>query len=141
MNEWMRAVDAVGPLKIKLQRDLLPAAPRERLSWLQKRTSSATGRDDLAPSAGAMDIDEVRYSQVRMYGLATRLSRCKAAAATLADGVGMSDQNQPLLDYTSRRWDPASSTWQEIEACVHLQAARAGANVDVAWRGGVRSKT
>ena len=80
----------------------------------------------------------VHACQVWLYGLATRLSKCKDNAAAFAQGVGMSDPNQPLQGYQSRRWDPASPQWQLMEACVHYQAARAGAEANVAWRSGRR---
>ena len=136
--EWMQAVDAVGPLKLKLQGELLPAARKQRQSFLQRRFSSSAASSApgaLAPSAGEMDVDELRLCQVWLYGLASRLSRCKKAASALADGVGMGDPNKPLENYASRRWDPSSPIWQEMEACVHLHAARSGAEADLAWRG------
>lgn len=138
--EWMRAVDEVGPLKVKLQTELLPAARKEKMSWLQRKLAPAQGAEGdragaLAPSTAAMDVDEARVCQVWLYGLASRLSKCSDTASAFAQGVGMSDPNQPLQGYESRRWDPAGKTWQLMEACVHFQAARAGAQTDVAWRG------
>jgi hypothetical protein len=132
--EWIRAVDDVGPLKVSLQSELLPAARVEKLTWLQRRTAQADRAGALAPSPAAMDIDEARLCQVWLYGLATRLSKCKEAASTFAQGVGMADPNTPLQGYESSRWDPSSSKFMLMEACVHLQAARAGAKTDVAWR-------
>ena len=58
--EWMQAVDAVGPLKLKLQGELLPAARKQRQSFLQRRFSSSAASSApgaLAPSAGEMDVD------------------------------------------------------------------------------------
>ena len=106
--EWMHAVDEVGPLKVKLQTQLLPAARKEKMTWLQRRMAPPHGAEGdragaLAPSAAAMDIDEARVCQVWLFGLATRLSKCKDTASAFAQGVGMSDPNQPLQNYESRR--------------------------------------
>lgn len=132
--EWAQATKDVDPLKAKLQ-TMIPAARKERMPWLRRVISSDRGVT-LAPSAAAMDIDEARLCQIWMYSLATRLDDCKRPASALAIGVGMSDPNQPLLRYNSRRWDPSSATWQEMEACVHIQAKKAGAEVDPVWRAG-----
>lgn len=134
ITEWSRAVRDVVPLRERLQA-MLPMARVARLSWLQRAVGSrAQAPAGLAPSAAEMDIDEVRLCQVWMYGVASRLSACRGAAGELAAGVGMSDPNQPLQGYESRRWDPTSPTWREMEACVHLQAAKAGTVADAAWR-------
>ena len=75
-----------------------------------------------------------------MYGLASRLGACRAAASTFATEAGMRDPNTPLLGgFDEERWDPNARMWQEMEACVHSQAGLAGARVDDAWRAPLKS--
>lgn len=133
-KDWFHAVEEVEPLKTSLQAMLL-AARREQLSWLAKLTRRPGAVDAaLASSSTEMDVDEVRLCQVWMYGLASRLAPCKGSASAFAAGVGMEDPNQPLKNYQSKRWDPRSPVWQEMEACVHFQASRAGVTADSVWR-------
>ena len=131
--EWAQAVREVAPLRTQLQQ-MLPAARRERLPWLRRVASREADRATLAPAAEQMDADELRLCQVWMYGLATRLADCRHTAAALASAVGMADPNAPLGGYDARRWHPRSAAWREMEACVHVQAGRAGTAADAAWR-------
>ena len=112
--EWQRAVGEVEPLRSRLQH-----------SFLKSR---------LAPTRGAMELDELRVCQVWLYGLASRLEACQLHAHDFAAAAGMRDGNQPLLGYDESRWVPNSPVWQDMELCVSAQAERAGADCDVAWR-------
>ena len=134
--EWSRAVQEVEPMRSRLQQGFLRGSQAEP-SFL--RRAMARLRSDevvLASSAGEMGIDELRVCQVWMYGLASRLSACQGAAGEFAAAAGMSDPNAPLLGYEAERWDPRSPVWSEMEACVHVQAGKAGTEADAAWRRG-----
>jgi len=114
--EWTRATSEVTGLRSQLQQKFLK------------------GR--LAPSMGEIGIDELRVIQVWMYGLASRLRECESRAVDFAAAAGMRDSNAPLLGYDEERWEPSSEQWRSMEACVHAEAARAGADCDSAWRKG-----
>jgi hypothetical protein len=113
--ELSRAVGEVEPLRNRLQRRFLPHGPA-------------------AP--GAMGIDELRVSQVWLYGLASRLSSCRRLACDFAQTAGMRDPSAPLVGYDEERWDPGAESWQGMERCVQAHAARAGVEWDTIWRGG-----
>ena len=120
-HNWDHAVSEVEPLRYKLQQSFL-------------RRDGAVGNVRLAPSAGEMDVDELRVCQVWMYGLATRLASCQQYAQRFAQSAGMRDPNSPLQGYDESRWDPRAPVWQQMETCVHLQARGAGTEVDPVWR-------
>lgn len=115
--EWARAVADVDPWRAKLQQSLLRAPGTA-----------------LAPTAPQMGIDELRVCQLWMFGVASRLGACQRAAADFAASAGVADPNSPLKGYDEERWDPRAPRWQELEACVHVHAGRAGTEADAAWR-------
>jgi hypothetical protein len=127
-TEWARAVREVSPLRTRLQESFLSTKTRAGFF------SAAKSRVTLAPSAGEMGIDELRTCQVWMYGLASRLRACQDDARKFAELAGMDDPNSPLQGYDESRWDPRAPAWQQMEACVHNQASRAGTDADTAWR-------
>lgn len=144
-DAWRRAVGEVEYLRTNLQRNFLggrspPAEPpppsllRRALGKGAAQRASPAPEVALAPSAGDMGIDELRVCQVWMYAMASRLGNCNRSASAFAESAGMADPNSPLRDYDEARWDPRASVWQEMEACVHLQAAHAGTRADAAWR-------
>lgn len=140
-TEWVRAVGEVEPLRQRLQQNFL--ASKKPPSFLQRAFArgDASKKDvPLAASAGEMQIDELRVCQVWMYGLASRLSECQHAASEFAASAHMSDPNSPLAGYDEEKWDPREPVWQRMEACVHAQAANAGAEADQAWRLGMVPK-
>ena len=130
---WAQAVEEVEPLRRRLQHSFLR---RDAETSLLRRAVAGTRPKEvaLAPSAGEMGIDELRVCQVWMYGLATRLQDCQLRASNFATAAGMSDPNSPLESYDEDRWDPTAAPWHEMEACVHAQATKAGAEADKAWR-------
>jgi hypothetical protein len=131
--EWSRAVNDVEPMRHRLQQSFLQ--PRSEPSLLQRALSRRPADGvALAPSAGQMELDELRVCQVWMYALASRLRACAPAANEFAAAAGLRDPNAPLLGYEEERWDPRARPWVVMESCVHEQAARAGVEADAAWR-------
>ena len=133
--EWARAVREVEPLRTKLQTHFLSQEGRESQSFLQRAIAGSKAKKPaLARSAGEMDIDEVRVCQVWVYGLASRLRACQQLAHEFAVSSGMTDPNTPLQGYDEERWDPRAPPWRDMESCVHVAAAKAGTETDIAWR-------
>ena len=115
--KWHRAVAEGGPLRSRLQQELL--------------------KNRLAPSRAAMEVDELRVCQIWTYALASRLEACQSHAREFAVAAGMRNANQPLVGYDEERWDPNVPAWQDMELCLMSEAERASADCDRLWRGTV----
>jgi hypothetical protein len=134
---WARAVGEVEPLRAELQQSFLRKGDQQRRAGASlARRMFAGGSDEveLAPTAEQMGADEVLMCQVWMYGVGSRLQACQRSSRAFAAAAGLRDPNHPLENYDQKRWDPRSPVWREMEACVHVHAAKAGARADDAWR-------
>jgi hypothetical protein len=78
--------------------------------------------------------DEMLCNMVWMYGVASRLDRCRTASQRWATHASIANPELPLQGLSEERWDVTVPEWTRLEECVHLVAGEADADVQVAWR-------
>ena len=107
--EWVQAARQCDPLRHSMQQDFL-SRPESN------------------------ERDEMLCNMVWMYGVASRLDRCRTASQRWATHASIANPELPLQGLSEERWDVTVPEWTRLEECVHLVAGEADADVQVAWR-------
>ena len=108
-REWTHAAHDCDPMRKNMQQNLLSR-----------------------PEANTRD--EVLLMQVWMFGLASRLQRCKSQAESFAQHAQIADMTNPLGSLNEDLWSLENAEWQTMEDCIHVVAAEADADLHEAWR-------
>ena len=72
--------------------------------------------------------------QVWMFGLASRLQRCRPQADGFAQHARISDVTNPLASMNEDLWSLETSEWRAMEDCIHAVAGEADADLHELWR-------